>query len=234
MKRQFLFAAGILMTGSMLFIASCSKDDNDGDTTAPVVTINGTDETVILNSTSWTDPGATATDAEDGSVTVVSDFSSTNPNLNRANTYTITYTATDAAGNTGSATRTVRVKNEAEEYAGTYSVIDTCGGTEIFTYAQTITIDSTINNRVKFNKFADYANNSSIYAIRLPDGSLQIPSQPAASIGSGTGQCDIADHTFTSVPSVLIVSGFRLGYTDQITSPAACTGSTTCVAYYTK
>src|SRR5436853_6644573 len=126
MKRQFLLLTGTLIAGSMLFVASCSKDD--GDTTAPVVTLAGnSSEDVILNSGTYTDPGATASDAEDGSVTVTSDISSTNPNTNYADTYTITYTATDAAGNVGTATRTVRVYNEAENYAGTYNVIDTCG-----------------------------------------------------------------------------------------------------------
>jgi len=232
MKRQFLFAAGILMSGSMLLVTSCSKDD-DGDTTAPVVTLNGADEVIILNSGVWTDPGATATDDEDGTVTVISDASTTNPNYNRVNTYTITYSATDAAGNVGTATRSVRVKNEAEAYAGTYSVLDTCNGTEFFAYAQVITVDSTVNNRIKFNKFADYANNDEIYAIMLGDGSLQIPSQTAISIGSGVDPCDIVDHHFESSPSILVVSGFKLNYTDEVTS-IGCTGTTTCVAWYAK
>jgi hypothetical protein len=232
MKRQFLFATGILMAGSMLLVTSCSKND-DGDSTAPVVTLNGTDEVIILNGGAWTDPGATATDDEDGTVTVISDASTTNPNPNRANSYTITYTATDAAGNVGTATRSVRVKNEAEAYAGTYSVLDTCNGTEFFAYAQTITIDSTVNNRVKFNKFANYANNDGIYAVMLGDGSLQIPLQSAVGIGSGVDPCDIVDHNFSSSPSTLIVNGFKINYSDAVTS-AGCTGSTSCVAWYSK
>ena len=34
--------------------------------------------------------------------------------------YTLTYTATDAAGNVGTATRTVHVYNQAEVFEGTY------------------------------------------------------------------------------------------------------------------
>lgn len=235
MKRQFLFATGIIMAGSMFLVTSCSKDDA-GDTTAPVVTLNGGDETISLNSGTWTDPGATANDAEDGAVTVTSDASSSNPNANRINTYTITYTATDAAGNVGTATRTVRVKNDAEDYAGTYSVVDSVVGLpQPFTYAQTITVDSTLNNRIHFSKFADYANNTGIYALKLGDGNLQIPSQSATGIGSGAGACDIADHSFqTNSNSSVILNGFKFTYTDAITSPANCIGSATGTAYYSK
>jgi hypothetical protein len=235
MKRQILFAAGILMTGSMLFVASCSK--NDGDSTAPVVTVLGSDEEVILNSGTWTDPGATATDDEDGSVAVTSDASSTNPNANHTGTYTITYTATDAAGNVGTASRTVRVYNEAENYAGTYNVIDTCGTSEVFNYAQTITVDETINNRVMFSKFANYLNNSNIYAIKVADGTLFMPSQPAIGIGSGSDSCSVADHSFSSiVNSSWLVNDhtFTLRYNDQKTNPANCISSATCIAYYMK
>jgi len=236
MKRQFLLATGILMAGSMFLVTSCSKDD-DGDTTAPVVTLNGaSSEEISLNSGTWTDPGATATDDEDGAVTVTSDASSSNPNSNRINTYTITYTATDAAGNVGTATRTVRVKNDAEDYAGTYSVIDSVVGLpQPFTYSQTITVDSTLNNRIHFSKFADYANNDAIYALKLGDGNLQIPLQSATGIGSGAGACDIADHTFQSTSnSSVILNGFKFTYTDAITNPANCIGSATGTAYYSK
>ena len=57
------------------------------------------DENIILG---WTDPGATA----DGGETVTA---SGTVDTNTVGTYTITYTATDAAGNTGTATRTVTV-----------------------------------------------------------------------------------------------------------------------------
>ena len=50
----------------------------------------------------WTDAGATA----DGGETVTS---SGTVDTSTVGTYTITYSATDAAGNTGTATRTVTV-----------------------------------------------------------------------------------------------------------------------------
>ena len=72
------------------------------DTTAPVVTVTGdTSVTVELGST-YTDAGATA----DGGETVTTSGS---VDVNTVGTYTISYSATDAAGNEGTATRTVTV-----------------------------------------------------------------------------------------------------------------------------
>ena len=71
------------------------------DTTAPVITVNPGTDTVEQGS-AWTDAGATADTGETVTVSGTVDTSI-------AGTYTITYTATDAAGNTGTATRTVTV-----------------------------------------------------------------------------------------------------------------------------
>jgi hypothetical protein len=75
------------------------------DTTPPVITVNGVNPvTVALNSV-YTDAGATALDAVDGPVAVVM-TGSVNTTIGN---YTITYTATDKAGNIATATRTVNV-----------------------------------------------------------------------------------------------------------------------------
>ena len=72
------------------------------DTTAPVITVTGDNPaTVEINST-YTDAGATS----DGGETV---SSSGEVDTGTVGEYTITYSATDAAGNTGTATRTVNV-----------------------------------------------------------------------------------------------------------------------------
>lgn len=57
--------------------------------------------------TVYTDAGATAVDARDGSVSV---SSSGSVDVNTVGDYTITYTATDVLGNTATATRTVQVR----------------------------------------------------------------------------------------------------------------------------
>lgn len=212
---------------SIVFLSSCSKDD----TTPPLITLLGDASLELsLNTASWVDPGATASDDEDGTVSVSSDNSSTNPNLNMVGTYTITYTSVDAAGNVATAVRTIRVKNDAEVFAGTYAVHDTCPGF-VFNYTQIVTVSETLNNRVHFNKFADYANNTGIYANRV-GGNLEIPAQIGANIGSGGGPCDISDHRFTSTSFTSNGTGFVLVYVDEIIT-SGCTGSTTCTATYT-
>ena len=71
------------------------------DTTAPVIIVTSGTDTVEQGST-WTDAGATADTGETVTALGTVDTSATG-------TYTITYTATDASGNSGSAIRTVTV-----------------------------------------------------------------------------------------------------------------------------
>ena len=228
-KNILLLSLLVLGIGTTLTFTGCSKDD----TTGPVVTITGaTSIELSLNSGTWTDLGATASDDEDGTLIATSDANSTNPNTNLVGTYTITYSSTDAAGNVGSAIRTIRVKNDAENFAGNYNVHDTVPGA-VFPYPQTITVDNTTNNRVHFNRFGDYANNTGIYATKLGNGTLQIPSQPAVDIGSGPNTCDIASHQFSSTSFTATSNGFVLDYIDQKTS-SGCTATTTGTATYTR
>ena len=75
------------------------------DTTPPVITLLGEDSIEITTEQTFSDPGATATDDTDGTVEVVVNGTvGSEPGV-----YTLTYTATDAAGNSSQATRTVRV-----------------------------------------------------------------------------------------------------------------------------
>ncbi len=77
------------------------------DTTAPVITLNGANPLTVSCQLTFTDPGATATDSCAGSGPATA---SGNVNVNVPGTYTITYTATDAAGNAATpVTRTVIV-----------------------------------------------------------------------------------------------------------------------------
>ena len=75
---------------------------------APVITLNGDNPYSVEVHTTYTDPGATATDTEDGSVSVTND-SATAVNMAVVGDYTVTYTSTDAQNNTTHATRTVKV-----------------------------------------------------------------------------------------------------------------------------
>jgi hypothetical protein len=75
------------------------------DAVAPLISIIGGNRTLTVGDT-WTDPGATAIDAVDGSVAVVA---SGTVNTGIPGVYSITYTAEDQAGNIGTATRLVSV-----------------------------------------------------------------------------------------------------------------------------
>ncbi len=72
------------------------------DTVFPVITILGDNPATVELGGTYTDAGATS----DGGETV---SSSGSVDTNTVGTYTITYSATDAAGNTSTATRTVNV-----------------------------------------------------------------------------------------------------------------------------
>lgn len=77
------------------------------DTVAPVITLNGSSSLDIIKNSSYTDAGATAVDNLDGVVAVTSSGSVDTSVLG---SYTITYSAVDAAGNTSTPmTRTVNV-----------------------------------------------------------------------------------------------------------------------------
>ncbi|MCR4276445.1 MAG: DUF5011 domain-containing protein [Candidatus Parcubacteria bacterium] len=83
------------------------------DTTAPVVTLNGSATMSLTVGDTFTDAGATATDNVDGDLTskIVKTGS---VDTATAGSYTLTYSATDAAGNTGSASLTVTVAAPAQ------------------------------------------------------------------------------------------------------------------------
>ena len=78
------------------------------DTTPPVISIIGSASIRIIEGDTYTDAGATATDDVSGDLT--SSIVTTNPvDTSTPGTYTVTYTVTDAAGNTTSIGRIVTV-----------------------------------------------------------------------------------------------------------------------------
>ncbi len=94
-------AAAIVL---VVLASGCKKDD----VTKPVVTLVGANPLTVNAGTAFTDPGATATDDVDGDITSKIVVTGT-VNTAAAGTNTLTYTATDAAGNVGTAARTVNV-----------------------------------------------------------------------------------------------------------------------------
>ncbi|MDA9361262.1 BspA family leucine-rich repeat surface protein [Flavobacteriaceae bacterium] len=78
------------------------------DTTPPSITLTGASIISVAVGTNWTDPGATATDDVDGDLTS-SITTSGAINTSNTGTFTISYSVSDAAGNTASVNRTVVV-----------------------------------------------------------------------------------------------------------------------------
>jgi hypothetical protein len=75
----------------------------------PVITMNGIAQMTVNQGATFTDPGATATDAQDGNLTsqIVVD---NRVNTNVVGTYMVTYTVSDTAGHSSQAQRTVTVR----------------------------------------------------------------------------------------------------------------------------
>ena len=183
MKKNITILSAVLLAGSTIF-TSCKKDD----VTAPEVTINGGDQTISLQGT-YTELGATAHDNKDGDMTAsVSGI----VDVNRTGTYQLTYTATDAAGNEGTATRNVTVVNDLDAVTGVY----TCSITGVSqTYTQTVTASTTQNRRILFGKFAGYSDNTPINNPVYADvvgNSITIPSQTRFNVGLTPNNADRA------------------------------------------
>ena len=214
MKKQILSLALVAFLGTSLILTGCKKDEE-----APVITPKGGNtQTVVLNA-SLTDPGATADDNEDGdiSTSVTSDYM-TVVNKDLAGTYTVTYKATDEAGNEGMATLSVTVKNDASAWAGDYTVTDVIGGSTA-AYPQTVATSPTVNNRITFNKFGNYTNTSGIYA-NITGTTVDLPTQTAVNSAG-------ADRVFNGTGSKNS-SGFVLNYTET-TNGASASGVMTFV-----
>ncbi|WP_452603186.1 immunoglobulin-like domain-containing protein [Pontimicrobium sp. MEBiC06410] len=80
------------------------------DLTAPVITLNGDAMMNVIVGTSFTDPGATATDNTDGDISASIVVGGDMVDTNTVGTYVITYDVSDAAGNAADqVTRTVEV-----------------------------------------------------------------------------------------------------------------------------
>ncbi len=214
MVKYFLTAANITLVFATFLFTGCSKKN---DINAPFVTLNGSDKTISLQGT-YVEEGATARDDKDG---VLTPTVSGSVDTKHAGAYTLTYSATDAAGNTGTAKRTVIVKNDVASMAGIYN----CTMIGQPNYEQTITPSSTINGMILFSRFGNYENNTAIYAVVTGTGDIILPSQTTPiKVGNGSDQDFI---TFTGngtnfKSGVTTLGGFTLNY-DKTTATSNST-----------
>ena len=89
-----------------VFIIACNNDDNDS--TAPVVTLIGESSITVSQSSTYVDAGATAIDNQDGDLTS-SIVTTSDLDTSTLGAYTVVHSVSDAAGNVGSASRLVDV-----------------------------------------------------------------------------------------------------------------------------
>ena len=218
MKKNIIRLSAVAFIAAAAIFTGCNKED----TTAPVVTLTGdASKTISLNST-YTEEGATATDDEDGAITPTV---SGTVNEDLAGTYTITYTATDAAGNSSSATRTVIVRNDAYALEGTYSGNETdINGPYTYVQNNVVTASATVNNRVELTRLGDFANNT-VY-LNITGTTITIPSQTVSNVGTGSNQCDVHNRQTDGVGTITTTPvGFTLTYNDSKVAP--CSGTRT-------
>lgn len=208
MKKNIAILSALTLLTCSSILTSCKKDD----VTPPVVTINGGDQTLSLQGT-FADLGATAHDAKDGDISVTT-TGSVDPN--HTGVYQVTYSATDAAGNTGTAVRNVTVVNDLDAMTGTYVSTLNPGA---YTYTQTIAASATVNKRIVFGKFGDYAGNTAIYADVNNTGTtspITLPSQTAIQVGTPP-----TDRTFSGTGARVSASTFNLSYTETTPAPSS-------------
>ncbi|MCX6703224.1 MAG: DUF5011 domain-containing protein [Candidatus Zambryskibacteria bacterium] len=91
-------------------VASCENGVVVPVNTPPTITLVGANPAQVTTGQAWVEPGATATDLEDGNITNKIVITGT-VNVSIPGTYTLTYTVTDSGGLTASTTRQVIVSN---------------------------------------------------------------------------------------------------------------------------
>ncbi|MFT5778186.1 MAG: hypothetical protein ACI837_001142 [Crocinitomicaceae bacterium] len=100
-----------------------AKKDDESCLYVPSISLNGSSSQNVPVGSTYIDLGATATDADGSSVTVITDISQVNTAA--LGTYTVTYTATNANG-TATATRTLNVVIDQSNWVGSPSCSDDC------------------------------------------------------------------------------------------------------------
>ncbi|MDD3877569.1 MAG: DUF5011 domain-containing protein [Bacteroidales bacterium] len=216
MKKNFLSILAIVLVGGLFFITSCTPEDMG----KPVVTLTGDAVMTIDFGATFTDPGATATDDVDDAVTVIV---TGEVNKNAAGEYTLTYTATDEAGNVGTAERTVYVSHRKGNIVATYTASEQCTGPggpyTVNPYSASITPGAATNMAIIFNNFGNFTVPVNVNGTLAGNAglTLTIPQQTNGLTFEGSGTINAAGTVIT------------------ITYTAADGGATdTCTATWTK
>lgn len=159
---------GLMVLAVAAIVSSCKKKEEVKDTEAPVITLKGGNPDTISLNAGYTDPGATATDNTGGDISskiTVSGLASLNKDS--VGIYTITYSVSDEAGNSASATRIVKVKNDAEGLEGIFSAETTIPNpsNNIIKYTDTVSASKAVNNQLWVTTFGSRANGKAFITV---------------------------------------------------------------------
>jgi hypothetical protein len=205
MKRNWLLytLAAFLLTG----MSACKKKgctdeeatnyneeaqkDDESCTYAPIIVLNGDQEVNIPLGGNYEDEGATATNQDGSSLTVVIDESSDEVNTSIAGTYIVTYKATNENG-VATVSRTVNVVITTDTWEGSWSLSSQCSGVQ-FPLSDNPTISETSNGNLEITDMFDYLGLVFGSATAVVEGdSITVPEQTYSNNGltiifSGSG-----------------------------------------------
>ncbi|HEU4717880.1 MAG TPA: immunoglobulin-like domain-containing protein [Bacteroidia bacterium] len=201
MKKNLFVIASVAILGGVLTFSSCKKED----TTAPTLSITGgNDQTFSLNS-SFTNPTATATDDQDGDVSTKISVTGT-VDANTKGNYTLTYSVSDAAGNTASQDVTIHIVNDAEFLAGTYAADDTCQVSWVSPYTMSMSTSNTVNDAITVNNLSNFGTGINLNAtVNISGSSITFSApQTIGSLGSLNSGSGTYTHNGTAVNANLV------------------------------
>lgn len=150
LKTHFQYTRWLAYIGIFAVLSACGSDD--GDTQAPVISLNSESTISIPQGREFID-SVTALDDLDGIVAVSIEG---DVNTDVLGTYTLTYTATDTAGNQSTATRTVIVR-EFRPFVTTWKT-DNYGASD----DNQITITTTTNDQNYTIDWGDGSENTGV------------------------------------------------------------------------
>ncbi len=151
MKITKLFTAALIVGAGAIVLTGCGDDD----LTSPVITLDGDSPMTVVLGGTYVEPGFTATDNEDGDLTLSVTSDESDVNTDMIGKYDVLYSVTDKAGNTGTETRDVWVAAVKTSYTGTYSVSETCSDGGTYTYDTSISPGSG-SDEILINNFGGY------------------------------------------------------------------------------
>lgn len=126
-KKQFMktkismLSIAVIAASTMIF-TGCGTED----LSTPTIVLEGDSPMTVVLGGTYTDPGFSATDDEDGDISANVVVDDSEVNTDEIGEYEVSYTVTDEAGNTGTETRIVRVVVGKSNYLGTYQVHEVC------------------------------------------------------------------------------------------------------------